>query len=63
MLLGRRLRVPAYVENVFELLGSAGGQPGQFYLDAAAATIYYVPHVRAGSLLDQALVHSSGPRI
>ena len=44
LLLGRRLRVPAYVENVFELLGSAGGQPGQFYLDAAAATIYYVPH-------------------
>ena len=38
--------MPAYVENVFELLGSAGGQPGQFYLDAAAATIYYVPHVR-----------------
>ena len=30
---------PAYVENAFELLGSAG----QWYFDRAARTIYYVP--------------------
>ncbi len=30
---------PTYVENAYELLG----QPGQWYLDRAAKTIYYVP--------------------
>jgi hypothetical protein len=31
--------VPAYAENAYELLG----QPGQWYLDQAASTIYYIP--------------------
>ena len=32
--------VPAYVENVFELLGSAtAGHPGEFYVDSAAALV------------------------
>jgi hypothetical protein len=30
---------PTYIENAFELLGT----PGQFYIDRASATIYYVP--------------------
>ena len=39
------LKIPAYVENVFELLGHpVHGSPGQFYLDAAAGFVYYVPH-------------------
>ena len=41
------LRIPAFVENVFELLGSElDGHPGEFYLDSAAGFVYYVP--RAG---------------
>ena len=44
------LKVPAYVENVFELLGSAEfGRVGEFYLDAAAGFVYYVP--RAGETM------------
>ena len=38
------LRVPAFVENVFELLGAKHGHPGEFYLDSAAGELYYVPH-------------------
>ena len=39
------LKVPAYVENVFELLGSDKfGHPGDFYLDASAGFVYYVPN-------------------
>ena len=37
------LRVPAFVENVFELLGSAdAGHPGDFYLDSNEGFVYYV---------------------
>ena len=32
-------KVPTHMENAFELLGT----PGQFYVDAAAHTIYYTP--------------------
>ena len=32
-------KMPAYVENAFELLGT----PGQFYLDRATSTLYYTP--------------------
>ena len=43
---------PIFVENVFELLGSAEfGHAGEFYLDAPASEIYYVPRpmeLRAG---------------
>eukprot|EP01052_Picozoa_sp_SAG31_P040079 SAG31_NODE_5715_length_2366_cov_1.956771_1_plen_634_part_00 len=39
------LRVPAFVENVFELLGSAShGHPGDFYIDSGEGDVYYVPH-------------------
>lgn len=31
--------MPAYIENAYELLGT----PGQWYLDAASKTFYYVP--------------------
>jgi hypothetical protein len=33
--------VPAFVENVYELLGS---RAGEFFLDAAEGAVYYVPH-------------------
>ena len=40
------LRVPAYVENVYELLGSKkSGHPGEYYLDSAAGFVYYAPHM------------------
>jgi hypothetical protein len=32
-------KLPTYVENAFELLGT----PGQFYLDHSASMVYYVP--------------------
>ena len=39
------LRVPAFVENVFELIGDAKyGHPGEYFLDSAAGELYYVPH-------------------
>ena len=39
------LRIPAFVENVFELLGSAShGHPGEFFIDSAEGSVYYVPH-------------------
>jgi hypothetical protein len=42
---GQAQKVPVYVENVFELLGSAAhGHPGDFYLDASAGFVYYVPN-------------------
>jgi hypothetical protein len=41
-------KVPTYVENAYELLGT----PGQFYLDHGASQIYYVP--RAGEDLTKA---------
>ena len=38
---------PAFVENVFELLGdSQFGHAGEFYLDAPAGQVFYVPHPR-----------------
>ncbi|HTV47359.1 MAG TPA: hypothetical protein VMG59_02840, partial [Phycisphaerae bacterium] len=40
-------RMPAYVENAYELLGT----PGQFYFDRSTRTIYYVP--RAGEDLNK----------
>lgn len=45
---------PAYIENAFELLGT----PGQFYIDRAKATIYYVP--RKGEDLSKADVELAG---
>ena len=43
---GQAQKVPVYVENVFELLGSAAyGHPGDFFLDAPAGFVYYVPNV------------------
>ena len=37
--------MPAFFENVFELLGSAKfGHPGEVFLDSAAGFVYYVPH-------------------
>ena len=42
---GQAQKVPVYVENVFELLGSAAhGHPGDFFLDASAGFVYYVPN-------------------
>jgi hypothetical protein len=42
---GQPLNIPAYIENVFELLGAAGvGHVGEFYLDSYAGFVYYVPH-------------------
>ena len=39
------LRCPAFAENIFELLGDAThGHAGEYFLDAAASQIYYVPH-------------------
>lgn len=39
------LRVPVFVENVFELLGSAEhGHPGEYFLDSVEGFVYYVPH-------------------
>ena len=39
------LRVPAYIENVFELLGTARyGHPGDFFVDSVAGFVYYAPH-------------------
>ncbi|WP_063770710.1 fibronectin type III domain-containing protein [Streptacidiphilus carbonis] len=43
---------PAYVENAYELLT----QPGQWYLDRTAHTVYYIP--RAGEKLTQADVEA-----
>lgn len=40
--------VPAYAENAYELLT----QPGQWYLDQASSTVYYIP--RPGENLSQA---------
>ncbi|HTV49052.1 MAG TPA: fibronectin type III domain-containing protein, partial [Phycisphaerae bacterium] len=40
-------RMPAYVENAYELLGT----PGEFYFDRSTRTIYYVP--RAGEDLNK----------
>ncbi len=36
---GPGVNIPTYIENNYALLG----QPGQFYIDSAAGTIYYVP--------------------
>ncbi len=37
--------MPSYVENVFELLGHrSAGNPGDFFIDAHAGHLYYVPH-------------------
>ncbi|HOD84669.1 MAG: hypothetical protein BWX88_01529 [Planctomycetes bacterium ADurb.Bin126] len=36
---GVQVSMPAYVENAFELLD----EPGEFYLDRPARTIYYIP--------------------
>ncbi len=36
---GVQVSMPAYVENAFELLD----EPGEFYLDRPAKTIYYIP--------------------
>eukprot|EP01051_Picozoa_sp_SAG22_P006578 SAG22_NODE_435_length_10524_cov_8.503789_6_plen_823_part_00 len=42
---GQQLNVPSYLENVFELLGDReAGHPGEFFLDAHAGYLYYVPH-------------------
>jgi hypothetical protein len=38
------LRTPAYIENVYELLGTEESGPGDFYIDAGASLVYYVPH-------------------
>ena len=39
------LRLPAFLENIKELLGHETlGHPGDYYLDAPAGEIYYVPH-------------------
>ena len=41
------LRIPAFLENIKELLGNAvNGHPGDYYLDAQEGAVYYVP--RAG---------------
>jgi Fibronectin type III domain len=45
---GNTGRMPAYVENAYELLGT----PGQFYFDRAARTIYYVPRAGEDLVLD-----------
>ena len=43
---GQQLNVPSYIENVFELLGHReAGHPGEFFVDAHAGYLYYVPHV------------------
>ena len=40
------LRIPAYIENIKELLGDAvNGHPGDYYLDAQEGVVYYVPRV------------------
>lgn len=40
------LRVPAFLENIKELLGDAiHGHPGDYYLDALHGMVYYVPHM------------------
>ncbi len=36
---GVRIKLPAYVENAFELLDA----PGEWYLDRAADVVYYIP--------------------
>jgi len=36
---GVQVKLPTYIENAFELLD----QPGEWYLDRAARTIYYIP--------------------
>lgn len=36
---GVRVKLPSYIENAFELLDS----PGEWYLDRAADTVYYMP--------------------
>lgn len=37
--------MPAYIENIYEVLGTQEqGHPGEFYLDAPASLVYYVPH-------------------
>lgn len=49
------LHIPAYVENVFELLGSDMGHPGEFFLDSRAGYVYYVP--RAGETVKNTVGH------
>ena len=36
---GVRVKLPSYIENAFELLD----EPGEWYLDRAADTLYYIP--------------------
>jgi hypothetical protein len=39
------LHIPAFMENIKELLGHATyGHPGDYYLDAQEGEVYYVPH-------------------
>jgi hypothetical protein len=53
---GQQLNVPSYVENVFELLGHRdAGHPGEFFLDAHAGYLYYVPH--AGETRETTVAH------
>jgi hypothetical protein len=38
------LRIPAFLENIKELLGDAvNGHPGEYYLDSKEGAVYYVP--------------------
>ena len=50
------LSIPAYVENVYELLGTADdGHPGDFYLDAAEGALFYIP--REGETANSTVGH------